>query len=94
EIEQGTQVLFVNFGEMEEQFCIPIAKKLREIGVRTEIFPESAKMKKQMGYADKNNIQYVVIAGENEVAQNKVTLKNMRSGEQNVLTIEELLNVF
>ncbi len=91
EAVNGTQVLFINFGETETAYCLPIATKCRERGIRTEIYPDSVKMKKQMAYANAKNIPYVVLAGESEIAENKLTLKNMETGEQLTLTVEELL---
>ena len=89
----GTQLLFINFGEKETAYCLPIAIKAREAGIRTEIFPDSSKMKKQMSYANAKEIPYVALAGENEIAQGKLTLKNMLSGDQQLLTPEELINI-
>lgn len=89
----STQVLFVNFGEKETSYCLPIVAKVREAGIRTEIFPDSAKMKKQMSYANAKQIPFVAIVGENEMAVGKVTLKNMLTGEQQLLGTEELINV-
>ncbi len=91
EAVNGTQVLFINFGETETAYCLPIAAKCRERGIRTEIYPDSVKMKKQMAYANAKNIPYVVLAGESEIAENKLTLKNMETGEQLTLAVEELL---
>jgi histidyl-tRNA synthetase len=90
---QRTQVLFVNFGEKEENYIFPIASKLRKNGIRAEIYPESAKMKKQMSYADENKIAYVAIAGENEINEGKITLKNMTTGEQQLVAINDLLTL-
>ncbi len=92
EAVNGTQVLFINFGETETAYCLPIAAKCRERGIRTEIYPDSVKMKKQMAYANAKNIPYVVLAGETEIAENKLTLKNMETGEQLTLTVEDLLD--
>jgi len=89
-----TDLLFVNFGTKEEAYLLPIIQKLRKEGIHTEIFPESDKMKKQMTYADKKNIPYVAIVGENEMAQATISLKNMASGEQNNLNVEELISFF
>ena len=89
----GTQLLFINFGEKETAYCLPIAIKAREAGIRTEIYPDSSKMKKQMSYANAKEIPYVALAGENEIAQGKLTLKNMLSGDQQLLTPEELINI-
>ncbi len=89
-----TKVLFVNFGPKEEQFCLPLVKQLRNAGVSAEIFPDNVKMNKQMGYANANKIPFVVIAGENEIAENKVSVKNMKTGEQANLNILDLVQYF
>lgn len=91
EAVNSTQVLFINFGETETAYCLPIVGKLRQAGIRSEIFPDKAKMKKQMSYANAKNIPFVVLAGENEMVAGKVTLKNMESGEQTLVTAEELI---
>lgn len=91
EAVNSTQVLFINFGETETAYCLPIVGKLRQAGIRSEIFPGKAKMKKQMSYANAKNIPFVVLAGENEMAAGKVTLKDMESGEQTLVTAEELI---
>ena len=91
EAVNSTQVLFINFGEKETAYCLPIVGKLRQAGIRAEIFPDKAKMKKQMSYANAKNIPFVVLAGENEMAAGQVTLKNMESGEQTFVTTEELI---
>ena len=91
EAVNSTQVLFINFGETETAYCLPIVGKFRQAGIRSEIFPDKAKMKKQMSYANAKNIPFVVLAGENEMAAGKVTLKNMESGEQTLVTVEELI---
>ena len=87
----GTQLLFINFGEKETAYCLPAVAKAREAGIRTEIFPDSTKMKKQMSYANAKQIPYVALAGENEMAEGKFTLKNMFTGEQQLVVIEELI---
>ena len=87
----GTQLLFINFGEKETAYCMPIAAKARMAGVRTELYPDSAKMKKQMSYANAKHIAYVALAGENEVNEGMVTLKNMLTGEQKMVTPEEMI---
>ena len=89
----STQLLFVNFGEKELAYCLPIVAKARQAGIRTEIYPDSAKMKKQMSYANAKAIQFVAIVGENEMAEGKVTLKNMMTGEQSLVTADELVSV-
>ena len=91
EAVNSTQVLFINFGETETAYCLPIVGKLRQAGIRSEIFPDKAKMKKQMSYANAKNIPFVVLAGENEMVAGKVTLKNMESGEQTLVTAEKLI---
>lgn len=78
-----TQVMFVNFGEKEQKYCISLVNKLRKAGISTELFPDSAKMKKQMNYANKNNIPFVVLIGENEMNQGTLTVKDMEAGQQN-----------
>ena len=89
----GTQLLFINFGDKETAYCLPAVAKAREAGIRTEIFPDSTKMKKQMSYANAKQIPFVALAGENEMAEGKLTLKNMLSGEQQLVTIEELIEI-
>jgi histidyl-tRNA synthetase len=81
---EGTfsQVLAVNFGPEEMRYCLPVLRQLREAGIRCELYPEQAKMKKQMQYADKNRIPFVLVAGEQEIKNGVFSLKNMRSGEQ------------
>ena len=86
-----TQVLFINFGERETAYCLPIINKVRVSGIRAEIYPEATKMKKQMSYANAKQIPYVVLAGENEMNEGRVTLKNMETGEQQMLTPDELV---
>jgi len=88
-----TKVMFVNFGEKEEAYCLPVLVELRKNGINAEIFPESAKMKKQMNYANRKAIPYVVLAGDNEIEAQKFTLKNMESGEQQLLNPEELIKI-
>lgn len=90
---ETTKVLFVNFGEKEESYCLPVLADLRKSGVNTEIFPDSAKMQKQMNYANKKQIPFVVLAGESEMQDEKFTLKNMESGEQKSVSAEELINI-
>ena len=87
----GTQLLFINFGEKETAYCLPFVAQARIAGIRTEIFPDAAKMKKQMSYANAKEIPFVALAGENEMAQGKLTLKNMTTGEQTLVTPEELI---
>ena len=87
----GTQLLFINFGEKETAYCLPFVAQARAAGIRTEIFPDVAKMKKQMSYANAKEIPFVALAGENEIAEGKLTLKNMATGEQALVSPEELI---
>ena len=89
----GTQLLFINFGEKETAYCLPAVAKAREAGIRTEIFPDSSKMKKQMSYANAKQIPFVVLAGENEMAEGRFTLKNMLTGNQQLVSTEELIDI-
>ena len=89
----GTQLLFINFGEKESAYCLPAVAKAREAGIRTEIFPDSSKMKKQMSYANAKQIPFVVLAGENEMAEGRFTLKNMLTGNQQLVSTEELIDI-
>jgi len=92
EATTSTKVLFINFGTKEEAYCLPLVRNLRENGINSEIFPDAAKMKKQMSYADSKHIPYVIMAGENEMAENNVSIKDMVSGEQIKVATSELIN--
>ncbi|BCI63444.1 histidine--tRNA ligase [Coprobacter secundus] len=89
---QTTQIMFVNFGETEEAICIKYLAQFRTAGIRAEIYPEAAKMKKQMGYADAKKINYVALVGETEIEAGKITLKNMITGEQQLLSAEDIIS--
>ncbi len=90
----STQVLFINFGEKEQDYCLPLLFKLRDAGINSEIYPDAgAKMKKQMTFANNKNIKYVVLVGSDEMESGNLTVKNMESGEQQSLTIEELITL-
>ena len=91
EAVNGTQLLFINFGEKESAYCLPVLRQCREAGIRTEIYPDSVKMKKQMAYANAKQVPFVALAGESEIADNKFTLKNMTTGEQKLVTADELV---
>ncbi len=91
EATTATQLLFINFGEKETAYCLPIAAAARKAGIRTEVYPDKAKMKKQMSYANAKGIAYVALAGDDEIAQGKITLKNMATGEQKLVTAEEMV---
>lgn len=86
-----TQVMFVNFGEKEAAYLLPVMARVRAAGIRAELYPEAAKMKKQMGYADAKKIPFVALVGENEMADGKINLKNMQSGEQESVGMDELI---
>lgn len=88
----STKILFANFGEKECLYCLPHVKAIREAGISCEIYPESAKMKKQMGYADSRKIPYVAIAGETELNTESITVKDMKSGEQQTIPVSQLIN--
>ena len=87
----ATQLLFINFGDKETAYCMPAVAKARVAGIRTEMYPDSAKMKKQMSYANAKHIPFVALAGENEMNEGKFTLKNMETGEQKLISAEELI---
>lgn len=86
-----TQLLFINFGDKETSYVLPFVVKARQVNIRTEIFPDAAKMKKQMAYANAKHIPFVVLAGDNEIEQGKVTLKNMNTGEQILVSPDDLI---
>lgn len=87
----STKLLFINFGDQETAYCLPLVNEARRQGVSTELFPDAVKMKKQMSYANAHEIPYVALAGENEMKENKITLKDMRSGEQKLLSKDDLI---
>ena len=89
----STQLLFVNFGQKETEYCLPVVANARKAGIRTEMYPDSSKMKKQMSYANAKGIQFVAIVGENEMNEGKLTLKNMATGEQSLVTADELVAI-
>lgn len=92
-LSSGVDVMFVNFGEKEESYILPILSQLRSKGISTEIYPDAARMKRQMTYADNNNAKYVAIIGKNEISENKISLRNMKSGEQEMITLEETIDI-
>ncbi|MBO4787086.1 MAG: ATP phosphoribosyltransferase regulatory subunit, partial [Prevotella sp.] len=91
EAVDATRLLFINFGEKEMEYCLPIAAQARKAGIATETYLDAVKMKKQMSYANAKNIPFVAIVGENEMAEGKVMLKDMVKGEQRLVTAEELI---
>lgn len=90
---QGTQLLFINFGEKETAYCMPIIAAARQAGIRAEMYPDNAKMKKQMSYANAKSIGFVALAGESEIEADKITLKDMASGNQQLVTAEEMISL-
>jgi histidyl-tRNA synthetase len=89
-----SQVMFANFGAKEAAFCLPIIQKLRLVGVSAELYPDVAKMKKQFDYANKKNIQYVIIVGESEMQKGEVSIKNMNTGNQETIKIKDIQSYF
>lgn len=90
---QTTQVLFVNLGDKEARYCLPLISKLRNEGINSELYPDSVKFRKQMEYANKRGIPFVVIAGEDEITNNCVSVKDMIKGEQNTISKDEILSL-
>jgi histidyl-tRNA synthetase len=87
-----TEVLLVNFGEKEQKYCLGVVEKLRKENISAELYPDSDKIKKQMRYADQKKIPYVVLIGENEIKNDILTVKNMTSGQQEALSLQQLIN--
>jgi histidyl-tRNA synthetase len=92
EVKTGTQLLFVNFGESEEIYILSILSKFRDAGISSEIYPEHAKLKKQMTYANQKGIAFVALVGENEISKEILTLKDMESGDQKQLSAGEAID--
>ena len=92
-LEESTRALFINFGEKESLYCLKAVKELRTAGITAELYPDSAKMKKQLNYANKRNIPFVVLAGVEEMEQHRFTVKTMESGEQRKVALKELLQI-
>ena len=90
----STQILFINFGEKETAYCLPLVNEARSHGISAEMYPDAVKMKKQMSYANAKQIAFVAMAGENEMKENKITLKNMVTGEQMLVPISDFMDVF
>ena len=87
-----TQVMFVNFGENEEKYCLPLLARLRAAGISSELFPDAEKMKKQMNYANRKAVKFVALAGEAEIEKGMITLKNMETGDQQLIKTEDLVD--
>lgn len=91
EVDKGVKVMFANFGEHEQSYCMRLLKQLREENIPSELYPSKAKMQKQMKYANEKGVEFVALVGENEIKEGKIQLKDMYSGQQNLFTIEELI---
>ncbi|MBE0638153.1 MAG: histidine--tRNA ligase [Bacteroidales bacterium] len=87
----SSQVLFVNFGDEEQHHCLKLIRKIRQAGINAELFPESAKMKKQLTYADKKQIPFVILIGKEEISRDVLSVKNMKTGEQTEMTVQDLI---
>ena len=92
-IASTAQLLFINFGATEAAHCLQLASRTRQAGIRTEIYPDSVKMKKQMSYASESNIPFVALVGENEIQNHTISLKNMQTGEQKSVSLEETIAI-
>ena len=90
-IDQNTRVMIANFGKEESVYCLNLLKQLRENGISSELYPSNSKMKKQMSYADKKSVEFVIMFGENEMESNTITIKNMKLGTQEECTITEFI---
>ena len=86
-----TTLMFVNFGEKEEIHCLSLLAEIRKSGIKAELFPDNARLKKQMNYANQKNVEYVALVGEDEIKNGIITLKNMKTGIQNQITLDELI---
>ena len=90
-IDVSTKVMFANFGDKEAAFCMPLLKQLRLSSISSELYPKNEKIKKQMAYANKKGVQYVILVGEDEMESGILTIKNMESGEQSNWSIADLI---
>ena len=86
------KLLFVNFGEKEMKYILPVLSTIRRSGINAEVYPDAAKMKKQLTYANNNHIPYVALAGDEEISKNLITLKDMATGEQKAMNVEQLIS--
>jgi histidyl-tRNA synthetase len=93
QVEENTTVIFINFGDNEALYALKAIQQLRKNGINAELYPDAAKMKKQMNYANKRNIPFVVLAGEEEMSKNSFTLKNMLKGDQSEIDFDEMLSI-
>ena len=90
-IDVSTKVMFANFGNKEAAYCLPLLKELRANGISSELYPKAAKMKKQMTYANNKGVQFVIMVGEDEMVSGILSVKNMESGEQSNLNINDVI---
>lgn len=93
DIDISSRVLFVNFGEVESEFCLSLVKKLRDNNINSELYPSAEKIKKQMNYANNKGVQYVIMVGEDEMKSGKLSIKNMQTGVQEKMNISELIKI-
>ena len=93
DIDVSTRVLFLNFGEIESDYCLSLVKKLRDNNINTELYPASDKIKKQMTYANNKEVEFVVIVGEDEMNSGKLSVKNMKTGDQKNMSMSDLINL-
>ena len=93
DLEKNIDVLFINFGNKEANYCLPIIKKLRSKNISSELYPSSVKLKKQMAYANNKGIKYVVLAGEEEILSKSLTVKDMKKGDQYKMSVEDLISL-
>lgn len=84
-------MLFVNFGKAEELYCMKLLRDIRKAGINAEIFPEAAKMKKQFKYADDKGIPFVATVGTDEMSKGQVSLKNMKTGDQKMISVDDMI---
>ena len=92
DIDKTIKVLIINFGEDEQIYCLDVLQKLRNEGISSELYPSISKMKKQMNYADKRGVEYVLIIGEDEMVNGKVGVKEMITGKQREMELSEFIN--
>ena len=93
-VSDSTQILFINFGFEESKYAMKAINKLRQKDIKAELYPDDTKFKKQMQYADKRGIKYAVIAGESEIEKEAFNLKNLETGEQELVDLETILKKF
>ena len=90
-MNQNIRVMFANFGKKESVFCLALLKQFRENGISSELYPDSVKIKKQMNYADKRGVEFVVLVGEDEMNSGNITVKDMQLGNQQEISVSEFI---